>query len=91
MTRHGATTHAANWASATLRDVTPVRLDPSREWLTRDEAAELWGGITPAGFSSLVSKGLAPPPATHVGRTPMWDSAEIREWAARRPGRGNWR
>jgi predicted DNA-binding transcriptional regulator AlpA len=71
--------------------VTPVHLDPARSWLTRDEAAKLWGDITPGGFSSLVSKGLAPQPATYVGRTPMWDAAEVEEWKARRPGRGNWR
>jgi predicted DNA-binding transcriptional regulator AlpA len=69
--------------------VTPTRLDPERSWLTRDEAAAIWG-VTPDAFSSEVSKSRAPAPGTYVGRTPMWDEAEVREWAARRPGRGNW-
>ncbi len=68
--------------------VNPLDLDPSRKWLTREEAAAIWG-VTPAALSSEVSKGRAPEPK-YVGRTPMWDDEILRAANAARPGRGNW-
>lgn len=65
----------------------PLNLDPSRTWITRGEAAEIWG-VTPAAFSSEVSKGRAPKPGAHIGDKPMWDADEVQKAHAARPGRG---
>lgn len=56
--------------------------------MTRDEAAEL-AGVRPDTWSGYVSRGQAPAPKRHVGRTPVWDEAEIRDWMENRPGRGS--
>lgn len=69
--------------------VNPLNLDPARDWITRDEAAAIWG-VTPDAFSSAVTKGHAPKPGGHIGSKPMWDEAAVREANAARPGRGNW-
>lgn len=73
--------------------VNPLNLDPSRTWLTRDEAAVVWR-MSPDAFSSEVAKDRAPKPGGRVGRTPMWDEEILRvarvEADKARPGRGNW-
>lgn len=56
--------------------------------ITSDEAAEL-AGITRMTFSSYVAREQAPAPVRHVGRTPLWDEDEVKNWKASRPGRGD--
>lgn len=55
--------------------------------LTRAEAATL-AGVAPDTWGAYVSRGQAPAPIRRVARTPLWDEAEVRAWAERRPGRG---
>jgi|GEM_PF-6530057 len=46
------------------------------EEITADEAAKLWG-VQRKTWSSYVARGQAPQPIRHVGRTPLWNRAEI--------------
>jgi hypothetical protein len=55
--------------------------------ITRDQAAVI-AGVAPDTFSGYVSRGQAPSPVRHVGRTPLWDEAKVKAWAGNRPGRG---
>ena len=57
-------------------------MEPDR--ITRDDAAAI-AGIRPDTWSAYVSRGLAPHPTEHVGRTPLWDRAEVIAWQASRP------
>lgn len=54
--------------------------------LTSDQAVNLARSlgrkITLTTWRGYVHRGEAPGPARHVGRTPLWDEAEIRDWAA---------
>lgn len=56
--------------------------------ITTDEAASLVG-VTRKTFSGYVARGQAPKPVRHVGRTPVWEEQEIKDWLANRPGRGS--
>lgn len=56
--------------------------------LERAEAAAI-AGVTADTFSAYVSRGQAPGPSRHVGRTPLWDEEAVRVWARHRPGRGS--
>lgn len=56
--------------------------------ITSDEAAEL-AGVARKTFSGYVARGQAPKPVRHVGRTPVWDEAELKAWMANRPGPGD--
>ncbi|WP_433657833.1 helix-turn-helix transcriptional regulator [Nocardia sp. CA-128927] len=40
-------------------------------------------------FRSYAHRGYAPTPVRHIGRTPVWDDAEITEWISARPGQGS--
>lgn len=53
----------------------------------RKEVAEVLG-IEPATWSGYVSRGQAPAPVRHVGRTPLWDRSEVMAWHEGRAGRG---
>lgn len=55
--------------------------------ITRDEAAKI-AGVTPGTFSGYVTRGQAPGPVRHVGRTPLWDESRVQAWSDARPGRG---
>ncbi|KIA59382.1 helix-turn-helix transcriptional regulator [Nocardia vulneris] len=44
--------------------------------------------IGPGTFRSYAHRGYAPAPVRHIGRTPVWDEAEIVAWIAERPGQG---
>jgi predicted DNA-binding transcriptional regulator AlpA len=55
--------------------------------LTRDEAARR-AGVRPDTWSAYVTRGQAPAPRRHLGRTPLWDSGEVDRWLERRPGHG---
>jgi hypothetical protein len=55
--------------------------------ITRDQAAAI-AGVAPDTFSGYVSRGQAPSPVRHVGRTPLWDEAKLKAWAGNRPGPG---
>jgi predicted kinase len=55
--------------------------------LTRAEAADL-AGVRPDTFGGYVTRGQAPAPAEHVGRTPLWDADAVRLWAGNRSGQG---
>ena len=55
--------------------------------LTSDQAAEL-AGVARKTFAGYVARGQAPKPVRHVGRTPLWDEAELQQWMQHRPGRG---
>jgi predicted DNA-binding transcriptional regulator AlpA len=55
--------------------------------LTSDEAASL-ASIARGTWSSYVARGQAPRPVRHLGRRPVWDEDEVREWLGNRPGRG---
>lgn len=56
----------------------------TEEW-TRFQCADHWG-IKPDTWSGYVTRGQAPAPARHVGRTPVWDAETVRTW--NRPGSG---
>lgn len=58
-----------------------------RRELLLAEAAEL-AGVKEKTWSGYVTRGQAPSPTRHVGRTPLWDEAEVTEWVAARPGQG---
>lgn len=45
-------------------------------------------GVTPSTWSAYVARDQAPSPTKHVGRTPLWDADEVRDWNANRLGRG---
>ena len=49
-------------------------------------------GVAHDTWRSYVSRGNAgaPKPVRHVGRTPLWNADEVRQWHAQRPGRGRW-
>ena len=55
--------------------------------LTSDQAAEL-AGVARKTFTGYVARGQAPKPVRHVGRTPLWDEAELQQWMRNRPGQG---
>jgi hypothetical protein len=55
------------------------------ETWTRAQCAEHWG-IKPDTWSGYVSRGQAPKPILHVGRTPLWDADQVKGW--HRPGPG---
>lgn len=52
------------------------------------EAADI-AGVRPNTWSSYVARGQAPAPVRRVGRTPLWDEDEVRQWVAERPGQGS--
>lgn len=52
--------------------------------LTRDEAAGRVG-VHPNTWSAYVSRGQAPPPTRHIGRTPLWAVEEVDQWVKSRP------
>ena len=56
----------------------------SEDW-NRAQCADYWG-IDPDTWSAYVSRGRAPTPYMHVGRTPLWDEDDVRDWP--RPGQG---
>lgn len=56
----------------------------TEEWAAERGASE-WG-VKPKTWHSYVARGFAPKPVRRVGRTPVWDAAEVRSWP--RPGRG---
>lgn len=56
--------------------------------LERAQAAAI-AGVTADTFSAYVSRGQAPAPSRHIGRTPLWDEATVRAWAGLRPGKGS--
>lgn len=56
----------------------------AEEW-TVDRCAECWG-VAASTWRGYVARGQAPAPKRRVGRTPVWDAAEVRAWT--RPGRG---
>jgi hypothetical protein len=56
------------------------------DMLTRDQVAERLG-IQPNTLSSLVTRGRAPKPDGHVGRTPWWSPATIDAHLAARAER----
>lgn len=56
--------------------------------ITSDEAAEL-AGVNRKTFAGYVAREQAPQAVRRVGRTPLWDEDEIKEWMRNRPGRGD--
>jgi hypothetical protein len=56
----------------------------AEEW-TRDQCAKEWK-VEPDTWSGYVTRGQAPKPTRHIGRTPLWDADEVRGW--QRPGQG---
>jgi predicted DNA-binding transcriptional regulator AlpA len=58
------------------------------EW-TAQEAAD-YVGVQLRTWHAYTSRGQVPAPVRHVGRTPVWDAAAVREWKENRPGRGGW-
>lgn len=52
--------------------------------LTAQECGEL-AGCAPVTFRSYSNRGQAPKPVRHVGRTPVWDEEEVKEWIKSRP------
>lgn len=44
--------------------------------------------MTARTWRSYVSRGQAPEPVRHVGRTPLWDLDQVLAWLADRPGQG---
>lgn len=56
--------------------------------LERAQAAAI-AGVTADTFSAYVSRGQAPAPSRHIGRTPLWDQAAVRTWVEHRPGKGS--
>lgn len=56
--------------------------------IQRGEAAAI-AGVAPDTWSAYVAREQAPKPTRHVGRTPLWDEAEVRQWASSRPGSGS--
>lgn len=56
--------------------------------IQRGEAAAI-AGVAPDTWSAYVARDQAPKPARHVGRTPLWDEDEVRQWASKRPGSGS--
>lgn len=56
------------------------------QWTTADVAEHL--GVAVGTVRSYAARGQMPPPDGVVGRTPWWEPARVREWAAARPGSG---
>lgn len=56
----------------------------TEEW-TRAQCAQYWN-IQPSTWAGYVSREQAPQPIRHVGRTPLWNSDDVRAW--HRPGQG---
>jgi predicted DNA-binding transcriptional regulator AlpA len=55
--------------------------------ITSEEAAAI-AGVARKTWSGYVARGQAPKPVRHVGRTPVWDEAEVTAWMENRPGVG---
>ena len=51
--------------------------------LTVGECANL-AHIKPATWRAYVTRRQAPQPAQHISRTPLWDRAEVQQWADNR-------
>lgn len=66
-----------------MRELTP----PMAELLLMEAAA--MAGVKPRTWSSYVARGQAPAPVRRVGRTGLWDEAEVQEWIRSRPGQGS--
>lgn len=60
---------------------------PRQQQLTVEECAERVG-LRPSTFRAYVTRGLAPKPDGHVGRTPWWAPSTIATWNRSRPGQG---
>ncbi|PRQ12484.1 hypothetical protein C1Y63_00005 [Corynebacterium sp. 13CS0277] len=56
-------------------------------WRATDCASHC--GITPATWRFYVTKHAPQPTAYLDKRTPLWNAAEVQQWHANRPGRGN--
>ena len=66
-------------------------MDP--ELLTAQQCVELIveesdSRMTVETWRAYAHRGQAPAPTERVGRTPLWNRSEVREWARNRPGRG---
>lgn len=46
-------------------------------------AAKTGRTIAPSTWGAYAARGQAPKPSRHVGRTPLWESADIDAWLAR--------
>ena len=56
--------------------------------LTTNEAAAI-AGVAADSWRSYVSRGQAPRPDGHFGRTPYWLRGTVDGWAAHRLGQGH--
>lgn len=54
--------------------------------ITSDQAAEI-AGVARDTWYGYVARDQAPKPVRRVGRTPLWDEAEVKEWQQNRPGK----
>ncbi|MEU8413902.1 helix-turn-helix domain-containing protein [Amycolatopsis japonica] len=59
--------------------------DEEAPWTVVEVARRL--GVTEATVRSYRWRGVLPP-ASYIGRTPVWDPSIIEEWIRSRPGRG---
>jgi hypothetical protein len=62
-----------------------VTTGETREEWTATQCADAWG-IKLKTWHSYVAREKAPEAVRRIGRTPLWDAAEVRDWP--RPGRG---
>lgn len=58
-----------------------------REVLTAAECATI-AGCAQSTWRAYVARSQAPKPTHRVGHSNLWDAAEVRAWAADRPGMG---
>ncbi|GAC1521698.1 MAG: hypothetical protein NVS3B1_06250 [Marmoricola sp.] len=71
------------------RKPAPGAIDAVFENLLDSEAvAKIIGTVSPATVRSYSVRGIMPKPARYVGRTPLWDRAEVLAWIPTRPGQG---
>jgi len=75
------------WHVLGHRPDTPVPSHAEAGLMTRDQVLrylrEKGRDIRPSTWSGYVARGQAPKPARHIGRTPVWDSADIAKYADR--------
>jgi hypothetical protein len=96
--RAGALRHLAAVLAQAVRDDARHAGEPAEggptAWWTRDDVvaylADVGAPLAADTWSGYVARGQAPAPGRHLGRTPLWDPAEVRAWQAARRGRG-WR
>lgn len=69
-------------------------MNEAAEWTTADVlayVADRGRRILAGTWHAYVSRGQAPAPVRHVGKTPLWSAADVKRWTEVTGRRQGWR